>query len=268
MSFTMLRVAVLSSTQFGEKCIREGIACAPGVQLAGIVTTPRQIRIPRSEKPVEIATHCDFEPLARELGCPVAKLSGPVRSGDYLAALQAMKPDLLLTLGWYYKVPRAVRAAAARGCLGIHASLLPKYRGGAPIAWAIINGETETGVSLFHLEDEIDAGDIVAQQKFSIAHHDTCGLVYAKAERAAAFILRRTLPRIANGEARRTPQEHSLATTYPQRSPEDGLIDWSWEPTRIRNFIRAQTHPHAGAYFYANGKKVTVWDASIIDSVA
>jgi len=258
-----MRVAILSSTQFGLRCLSEGITAISGVQVAGIMTTPQQINISYSEKPVDIKTHANFSEIARVVGCEIAVMNGPVRTRDYLASLDRWRPHLLLALGWYYNIPKAVRDSTQLGCTGIHASLLPRFRGGAPINWAIIQGESETGVTFFHLTDEIDAGDVIAQQAFAIDSNDTCATLYEKAEQASVDILRTWLPKLAGGTAPRVPQDHSQATQFPQRNPDDGLINWSWNGDRIRNFIRAQTRPYPGAYFIAGRHKVIVWDATI-----
>jgi methionyl-tRNA formyltransferase len=148
---------------------------------------------------------------------------------------------------------------------GIHASLLPKYRGGAPLVWAIINGEKTTGVSLFYFDQGVDTGDVIAQKKIEISDTDDIRTVYEKATLAAVDVLRESLPLIREGQAPRIPQDHANATIFPQRKPEDGLIDWTRTPDEIRNFIRAQTRPYPGAFTVLEGKKVTIWDADIVD---
>jgi methionyl-tRNA formyltransferase len=258
-----MRVVVFSSTSFGARCIAEGVATVRGVELAGILGTPQRVRLAAGESR-RISTHFDFAPLAARRGWPLALVDGPEEASGCTARVRGWRPELILVLGWYFKVPREIRELAERGCLGIHASLLPKYRGGAPIPWAIIQGETRTGVTLFHLDDELDAGDVVAQSAFAIEADDTCATVYAKAEAASIDILKQTLPALADGTAPRRPQDSAEATWFPQRRPEDGLIDWSWDARRLRNFIRAQTHPYPGAFYYQGGEKVTVWNASSV----
>ena len=261
-----MRVALLSSTSFGYACLADGLLHTPGVTVAGVLTTPAKIDISYSDGPLTISTHARFQALGAEFGFQVHELTGEMTASRQLQSLEHWQPDLLLALGWYYVVPRRVRESARLGTLGIHASLLPKYRGGAPIPWAIINGETETGASLFYLEESVDTGDIVAQERFSIRESDTCATVYEKAASASVKILREYLPRLASGRAPRIPQDEGEATYYPQRRPEDGLIDWSWSPKRIRDFIRAQTKPYPGAYTYVGGKKVLIWDADIFEA--
>lgn len=258
-----MRVVVLSSTSFGYECIKRGVLTTPAVQLAGILTTPSSIKFSKSGSPMSISKHSTFEDLGALAGCEVVELAGDITESIYRPHLDRWCPDLILVLGWYYMLPRKVREKAALGCMGVHASLLPMYRGWAPISWAIINGETETGVTLFHLEDEVDSGDVVAQESFAIDREDTCATVYEKAVEASIRILRELLPQIAVDKAPRIVQNAGDASYFPRRRPEDGLIDWSKTPEQIRNFIRAQTKPYPGAFSHIGGKKVTIWDADI-----
>ncbi|MBV7332000.1 methionyl-tRNA formyltransferase [Chloroflexi bacterium TSY] len=264
-AMTPLRVAVLSSTAFGYQCIADSILPLSQIELAGILTTPREIEISYSKKPVTISTHVRFDNIADLTGCEIAILSGKMNSDKYLQYIHRWTPHLLLALGWYYIIPRKVRESTPLGCAGIHASLLPKYRGGAPIPWAIINGEKETGVTFFYFDDGVDTGDIIAQKSFSIDDVDTCRTVYEKANQASIDLLKEYLPMMSAGHAPRFAQDETKATVFPQRRPEDGLIDWSWDAKRIQNFIRAQTKPYPGAFTYIEGKKVTIWDATVVN---
>ena len=257
-----LRVVVLSSTHFGLRCINDGVLATPEARLVGILTTPRVIPISYAPNGLTINTHTDFRETAASTGCEVAELTHSPRIADYLQHLEPWRADLILVLGWYYNVPRTVRETASQGCLGIHASLLPRYRGGAPLVWAIMNGEQETGVSLFHLTDEIDAGDIVGQRAFKIEDADTIATVLKKSESSAVSLLAEKLPLLVRGQAECRCQDHTQATVFPQRSPGDGLIDWSWSRKKLYDFIRAQTHPYPGAYFYQGNEKTYLWDAS------
>ena len=258
-----MKIAVCSSTQFGYRCIRDGLLGLKDVELVGILTTPREINISYSEKPVRLYTHAKFKKLAKRADCELVKLSGKITIDKYLIPIEKWKPDLILILGWYYIIPRKIRESIPLGCIGIHASLLPRYRGGAPINWAIINGEKETGITLFYIESGVDTGDIVAQEKYPIKDSDTCATIYNKATNASIEILKKYIPLIAINKAPRIKQDENEAFYVSQRNPEDGLIDWHWGAKRIKNFIRAQTKPYAGAFTYIQGKKVIIWDADI-----
>jgi methionyl-tRNA formyltransferase len=155
------------------------------------------------------------------------------------------------------------------GAAGIHASLLPRYRGGAPLVWAIINGETTTGVSLFYLSDGVDDGDLIAQQEIAIGPDDDIAAVYGRATEASLGLLRRYVPLLREGRAPREPQDHRQATHVPQRRPEDGLIAWDRQSARqAHDWVRAQTRPYPGAYAFFGGERVTVWRAGVLPAMA
>lgn len=255
-------VVVLTSTQFGYRCLKEGILPIPQVRVKGILTTASEIRISYAPEPVRISTHVRFEDLAElagQAGCDAIEIRDRISAGTYLGHLKRWQPDLLLALGWYYFLPRMVRESVPLGCLGIHASLLPRHRGGAPIPWAIMNGEARTGITLFHLEDQVDSGEIVAQAEFPISEDDTSATVYEKATRESIEVLGEYLPRISAGTAPRIKQDERKATYCPQRKPGDGLIDWSWAAQRVYNFLRALTRPYPGAFTYLGREKVVLW---------
>ena len=255
-----MRIVFFGATQLGLECCRI-IAAEELGELVGIVTIPRTFSISYRPAGVTNVLHADLKPFAVEHGVPCLEIEGKLASIPHEVA--AMRPDLLLVIGWYYLIPPALRALAPRGCVGVHASLLPKYRGGAPLVWAMIHGESRTGVTLFHFDDGVDTGDVIAQESFEIAREDTIADVLRKSEKACVSVLRSHLPLLARGAAPRVPQDHTAATQFAQRSPEDGAIDWSWSAERIRNFIRAQTRPYPGAFTTIGGKKVRIWSADV-----
>lgn len=149
-------------------------------------------------------------------------------------------------------------------CYNIHSSMLPKYRGRCPINWVLVNGETETGVTLHHMTPEADGGDIIAQQSTSITDDDTAATLTAKLVSATSTMLDATLDSIVRNMAPSTPQEGSKATTFPGRCAEDGLIDWSASATTIHNLVRAVTHPWPGAFTHAGDRKLCVWEVAVL----
>jgi methionyl-tRNA formyltransferase len=172
-----------------------------------------------------------------------------------------LKPELCFVVDWYWLISSKCLASVPHGFLGVHASLLPKRRGGAPIVWAMIDGETETGVSLFFLVEGMDSGDIVAQRSIAIAPTDYVSDVLAKLDDVVLSIFRAKHLPILNGQAERIPQNHSFveATYCAQRILSDGLIDWHKPAKRIYDFIRAQSDPYPGAFSFLNGQKLTIW---------
>jgi methionyl-tRNA formyltransferase len=147
------------------------------------------------------------------------------------------------------------------GAFNIHGSLLPKYRGRAPINWAVIHGEKETGATLHRMIKRADAGDIVDQEVVPIGPDDTAFDVFNKVTAAAREVLERKLDAIKAGTAPRTPQDESQATCFGGRKPEDGRIDWRQSSESIYNLIRAVTHPYPGAFTEVNGKRLFIWQA-------
>ena len=260
-----MRLVILSSTQFGHQCLQAAILIEPSVSLVGILTTPKEITLASSDKPLIVSSYFDYKAEEASLGCPVFQLADPPDTAKYLELLSDLDAEIVMVLGWYFLIPSKVRQAVPNGCLGIHASLLPKYRGMSPVTWVLINGERETGVTLFHLEKGVDTGDIVAQRRIPISDEDDCKSLYDKVTRESITILRENLPRLADGTAPRTPQDHSLATQFGRRTEDDGHIDWSLPSMSIYNFVRAQTRPYPGAFSILGENKVRLWRAELSD---
>jgi methionyl-tRNA formyltransferase len=156
------------------------------------------------------------------------------------------KPDFILVVGWYHMVPKSIREIALTA--GLHGSLLPDYSGGAPLVWAIINGESEAGITFFQFSDGVDNGHIIGQAKEMISFSDTIFTLYSRIEDKGLQLLKNHLPEIARGEAVFVEQDESKRTIFPQRGPEDGEIEWNQPAKNIYNFIRAQTKPYPGAF--------------------
>lgn len=229
---------------------------ASGEGIVGLVTLA-----PESRSGVSGAV--DLGPLAAARGVPV-RLVKSVNDPATVAWIRDLRPDLLLVIGWTQLVRDELLSVPALAALGFHASLLPKYRGRAPINWALINGETETGNSLIVLAPGADEGDIVAQRRIPIAPDDDCGTLYEKVAATEIEMLADLLPRLRAGEPLpRTPQDSSRATVMPKRRPEDGLIDWNRPSARLHDWVRALTQPYPGAFTWCSGSKVLVWKTSI-----
>ena len=215
------------------------------------------------DDPQETAWFASVAQEAAKSGIPVFAaddLSHPI----WVEKLRALKPELLLSCHYRNMVPAAVRALFPSGCLNLHCSLLPKYRGRAPINWVLVNGETETGVTLHHMIGRADAGDIVGQQRVAIDRADTARTLTAKLVTAAGQLLDKLLPAVRQGTAPRTPQDDSQATLFGARRPQDGRIDWELSSEALRNLIRGVTHPWPGATTTAGDRKLTVWEAESV----
>lgn len=190
-----------------------------------------------------------------------------MREPGIVALVASLEPDFLLSFYFRYMIPSRVLDLAPRGAFNLHGSLLPRYRGRAPVNWVLVNGESETGVSLHHMVARPDAGDLVDQERVEIAFEDTAYTLYRKLEPAAVRLLDRALPRLAAGTAPRVPLDLAAGSYFGGRKPADGLVDWSWPALRIYNLVRAVTHPYPGAFTYTGCRQVLVWWALPIDLV-
>ena len=220
-----MRIVFMGASDLGWHCCRALLEM--GQDVVGIYSIPREFRISWSVTPVTNVRYRSFEDLASKYDIPLTYLTGKLNTPEHRDALAKFRPDVLLAIGWYYMLPRPVRDLAPLGAVGVHASLLPKYRGGAPLVWAMINGEPKTGVSLFHLADGVDNGDLIGQESFDIGVEDDIAGIIEKATEASVTLVRNYIPLLGSGHAPRQAQAESLATTVPQRRPDDGVIDWS-----------------------------------------
>jgi len=169
--------------------------------------------------------------------------------------------DLIFTVNWRYMIPASVYCRSHLGTFVFHDSLLPKYRGFSPTVWALINGEDHTGVTLFEIAEEVDAGDIVDQESVPIGLDETIADVMERVTQTYLDLLERNLDNLVSGTALRYPQDHSCATYTCKRLPDDNQIDWTMPSENIYNLIRAVGAPYPGAYTYLSGHKVRVWSA-------
>ncbi|WP_455207485.1 bifunctional UDP-4-amino-4-deoxy-L-arabinose formyltransferase/UDP-glucuronic acid oxidase ArnA [Kaarinaea lacus] len=180
--------------------------------------------------------------------------------------IKKLAPDILFSFYYRDLVSEAILNIPKAGALNLHGSLLPKYRGRAPLNWVLVNGETETGVSLHYMTAKADNGDIVCQQAIAIDATDTALSLNQKATAAAAKMLDECLPQIKAGTASRRPQNNTEASYFGRRTPEDGAIDWNQSATAINNLVRAVTRPYPGAFTYRGQRKITIWESRAVDA--
>jgi methionyl-tRNA formyltransferase len=172
--------------------------------------------------------------------------------------VEELRPDLALVIGWRTMIPMAVVDAAPRGWIGAHDSLLPRGRGFAPTNWAIILGHEAGGVSLMHLADGVDSGDIVAQRSIPIGARTTAPELYEHVTAATVELVDEHLAALLDGTAPRSPQREEDATYFCARTPDDGEIDWRAGTAEIDRLIRGLTHPYPGAW---TGERIGIWEA-------
>ena len=227
----------------------------------------------RGEPVVAVVTHPDdrgegdwFESVAAvaRLHClPVFSPPSPNLSA-IVETLRALAPDVILSV-WYRRLLGAELLALPRvAALNLHGSLLPAYRGRAPINWVLVNGERRTGVTLHHMTAEADAGDIVAQQAIDIEPEDTALTLYRRIVKVGVDLLLDAYPAVLVGAAPRIPQDHARATVFPRRRPEDGRVQWTWPAGRVADTIRAVTHPYPGAFVGDGTGRLFLWGGAAL----
>jgi methionyl-tRNA formyltransferase len=194
----------------------------------------------------------------RERGIPVFTPKD-VNAPPWPERIRAAAPDLLFSFYYRSMLKGEILAIPSLGAMNLHGSLLPKYRGRAPVNWVLVKGETETGVTLHFMTEKPDAGDIVGQAAVPIAFDDTALTLFGKMEGAAGRLLDELLPGIFRGDIPRRPNDVERGSYFGGRRPEDGRIDWSLPATGIYNLVRAVTRPYPGAFTELSGDALTVW---------
>jgi methionyl-tRNA formyltransferase len=182
---------------------------------------------------------------------------------DFQDQLTALQPDAIIVVGYGRIIPQWMIDLPRLGNLNLHASLLPKYRGAAPIQWAIAEGETVTGVTIMRIDPGLDTGDILTQRELPVAEDDTAETLAPNLATIGADLMVETLAALAEDKIQPTPQDHALATLAPILTKEDGRIDFHRTATQIRNRLRG-FQPWPGAFTTFRGKNLHVWSAKII----
>jgi methionyl-tRNA formyltransferase len=193
-----------------------------------------------------------------------------INTSEGVQALRALSPDLLVVAAYGQILSRDVLATATEGGINVHGSLLPKYRGAAPVAWAIYHGETQTGVTIIRMSIRLDAGDILAQEAVNILPDETAGELEARLAHLGARLAVETVERMAAGPVVGVPQDKSLATKAPKLTKENGLIDWTCTAQQVRNHIRAM-QPWPTPYTFLHradqpDQRVIMWNAKVNES--
>lgn len=184
----------------------------------------------------------------------------------WVERIREMKPDIIFSFYYRSMVGQHILDIPSLGCLNLHGSLLPQYRGRCPVNWALIHGEKETGVTLHYMTLRPDAGDIVGQQGVSIAEDDTALTLHNKLTLAAADLLGELLPKIRAQNSERLPQDQAQASYFGGRRPDDGEIDWNQNATSVRNMVRAVTRPYPGAFSYLGNRRCIFWQVKLAEA--
>lgn len=223
-----------------------------GYEVVGVVTQPDR---PKGRK--QILTPSPVKEVALQYNIPFYQPERIRRQQAYAEVL-AWEPDLIVTAAFGQILPKALLDEPRLGCINVHASLLPKYRGGAPIHYAVMNGEHETGVTIMYMVEELDAGDIISQAKIPIGIQDTAGSMFDKLAPLGADLLMATLPDLILGKIKPVAQEHSKVTYSPTIKREDEQINFNRPAQQLYNQIRG-LNPWPVAYTKIDQQLLKVW---------
>ncbi|MFN6471302.1 MAG: methionyl-tRNA formyltransferase [Nostoc sp. SerVER01] len=230
-----------------------------GANIVGIVSLRQdEHEVERYEEPIQY--------LAEKFNIPHYETKWMKDKNYQEIIAKDIKPDIAIVVGCRILLPKQIYEIPPIGTLAVHDSLLPEYRGFAPLNWSILNGEERTGVTLYCLNELMDGGDIIAQKSVPIQVEDTAPLVYERVCQATVDIILEAYTLLSEGKAPRIPQNYATGSFTCSRAPLDGLIDWGKPTAAIYNQVRALTYPYPGAFTFYEGKRLLIWKAKPVDN--
>lgn len=241
------RAVVFANHDVGVRCL--AVLLAAGVEVPLVVS--------HDEDAAEAVAFASVIEMALTRGLEVA-LPESANDPAFVSRIAAIAPDFIFSFYYRQMLGTPILAAASRGALNMHGSLLPSYRGRAPVNWAVIRGETRTGATLHYMTVKPDAGDIVDQETVPILPDDTAFDIFRKVGVVAEIVLWRSLPALLEGRAPRVAQTPRDASYFGRRRPEDGRIDWSASAKAIHDLVRGVAPPYPGAFAMVLGRKLRV----------
>ncbi|RMG54409.1 MAG: formyltransferase [Gammaproteobacteria bacterium] len=243
----MTRAVVFAYNEVGVRCL--ATLLAHGVEVPLVVT--------HEDDPDEEIFFSSVRRLAQleEIECVTPQAAELPAMAQRIAELE---PDFLFSFYYRYMIPPSLLALPKSGALNMHGSLLPRYRGRAPVNWAVLHGERETGASLHYMVEKPDAGDLVDQMPVPILPNDTAGQVFDKVVVAAELVLARSIEPLKAGTAPRRPLDLATGSYFGGRRPEDGRIDWRQDAWSVHNLIRAVAPPWPGAFTDLPGGRLRI----------
>jgi len=253
-----MRIAFMGTAELAVVCL-ETVAKMPGHEVVAVVTQPDRPK-GRDLKPVPPPVKVAAERLGISVRQPL-KIREPAGAD----ALRAARPDLVIVVAYGQILPKAVLEIPPLGCVNVHASLLPRWRGAAPIPYAILHGDRETGVTTMYMDERMDTGDIILQRSELIGGDDTSATLHDRLAKLGAELLVETVRLIAEGKALRSKQDEARATYAKKIVKEDGRIDWARSAVEIERQIRA-FNPWPSAYTQLGGSTLKIWRARVVEN--
>lgn len=249
-----MRVVMFGYQTWGHRTLRALLDSDH--EVVGVVTHPR------SDHAYEKIWDDSVAELGAEHDVPVLLRRRP-GDAELLLAIKDAAPDIIVANNWRTWLPPEIFDLPPHGTLNVHDSLLPAYAGFSPLIWALINGETEVGVTAHRMDGELDAGDIVLQRAVPVGPYDTATDLFHKTVDLIGPIVTESLDLIASGRARWTPQDRGKASFFHKRSIEDSRIDWTWPAEDLERLVRAQSDPYPNAFTHYRGERIRIVSAGV-----
>ncbi len=254
----MMRIVFMGTPDFAVPCLDALVNNE--YDIAAVITQPdKPVGRKQSELKAPAVKEAAIRYGIRNILQPVK-----VKTQEFLNSISELKPDLIVTAAYGRILTRAVLDVPKYGCINVHASLLPKYRGAAPIQWALINGDSKTGITTMFMDEGMDTGDILLMREIDIPHDMNAQQLFDRLKVLGAEVLIETIDALQNGKLTRKPQDHSKAVYVPMMTKEAGLIDWNKSAADIHNLVRG-TNPWPGAYTFYKGKRLKIWKTSVLE---
>lgn len=251
-----MKTVFMGTPEFAVPCLKALID--NGYEVTAVVTQPD-----RAKGRGNNLTPPPVKVLAEQSGIPVYQPE-KVKTPEFVGVLKALQPDIIVVVAFGQILSAEILEIPPFGCVNVHASLLPKYRGAAPINWCIINGDEKTGITTMYMDKGLDTGDMILKKEIEIEDEDTAETLHDKLSDIGADVLLETMSLIGAGKALREPQNHEAHTYAPIMSKNLGKIGWCNDASAVKNLIRGTT-PWPGAYSSYKGKTFKVLKAEVID---
>lgn len=252
----MLKILFMGTPDFAQESLKS--IYDAGFEIIGVVTNP--------DKPKGRGMKLAYSPVKKYALEKNLKIYQPIKirnNTEFLDEIRALAPDVICVVAYGKILPKEILEIPKLGCINVHGSLLPKYRGAAPIQWAVLNGDKTTGITTMYMNEGMDTGDMILKEEVEIGPEETTGDLWQKLSKIGGEILVKTLKLIEEGKAPRKKQTEE-ATLAPMLNKEMALIDWeNSDANKIHNLIRG-LNPIMGAYSYIDGKKIKFWKSKVL----
>ena len=252
-----MRILFMGTPDIAAECLKA--LYAAGHDICAVYT--------RRDKPVgrkQVLTAPPVKEVALAHGTPVFQ-PRTLRDGSEDANIRALAPDLIVVVAYGCILPKSVLEASKYGCINLHVSLLPKYRGSAPVQWAVLNGDAETGVSIMQMDEGLDTGDVLCCEKIAIDPEETSGQLFDRVTAVGARVLCEVVPAIAAGTLKPQPQDHENACLAPMLNKEMAEFRLTESAAHIHNWVRGM-NPWPVAWFAQDGKRIKVLESRLAEN--